>query len=95
MANTERFSISVDKDRAALIRELVEKGAYPSVSSAFDAAADALIAREAEKDAWWEETLRRCEEAEQHPESLLDADRFFKSLRASIDQEKKSRSRSK
>lgn len=89
MANTERFSVSVDKDRAARIRALVENGAYPSVSSAFDAAADALIEREAAKEEWWAETLRRCDEAEKHPERLLDADTFFRKVREEIDRRKK------
>lgn len=93
MANTERISISVDKQRAGRIRSLVESGAYPSVSSAFDAAADVLLAREAEKAAWWLETLRRCDEAEQHPEKMLDVDTFFRSVRADIDHLKKSGSK--
>jgi Arc/MetJ-type ribon-helix-helix transcriptional regulator len=80
MANTERFSVSVDKDRASRIRALVDSGAYPSVSSAFDAAADALIEREAAKEEWWAETIRRCDEAEKHPEKLLDAATFHKLL---------------
>ena len=89
MANTERLSISVDKQRASRIRSLVECGAFPSISSAFDAAADILIAREAEKNAWWEETLRRCDEAEQHPDRMLDVDTFFRSVRADIEQVRK------
>ena len=89
MANTERFSISLDKDRAAHIRELVEKGSYPSISSAFDAAADALLEREAERQEWWDETVRRCEEADKHPERLLDHDTFFREVHAEIQRRKK------
>ncbi|MCV0371848.1 hypothetical protein [Filomicrobium sp.] len=89
MANTERISISVDKQRAGRIRSLVENGAYPSISSAFDAAADVLLAREAEKEAWWAETLHRCDEAEQHPEKMLDVDTFFSEVRAEIESLKK------
>lgn len=89
MANTERISISVDKQRAGRIRSLVESGAYPSISSAFDAAADVLLARVAESEAWWEETLRRCDEAEQHPERMLDFDTFFSEVRADIERLKK------
>jgi Arc/MetJ-type ribon-helix-helix transcriptional regulator len=89
MANTERFSVSVGKDRASRIRALVDKGAYSSVSSAFDAAATALIEREEAKDAWWEETLRRCDEAEEHPERLLDADTFFRKVREEIERRKR------
>ncbi|CFX05100.1 conserved protein of unknown function [Candidatus Filomicrobium marinum] len=89
MANTERISISVDKQRAGRIRSLVESGASPSISSAFDAAADVLLARVAESEAWWEETLRRCDEAEQHPERMLDFDTFFSEVRADIERLKK------
>jgi hypothetical protein len=66
------------------MRNLVEAGVYPTLSSAFDAAAHALLEKEAEKKAWWEETLRRCEEAERHPEKLLDPDTFFRSVREKI-----------
>ena len=93
MANTERFSVSVDKDRASRIRALVDKGAYPSVSSAFDAAADALIEREDAKEAWWAETLRRCDEVEKHPERVLDAATFHKRLWDGIAELKRIRSR--
>lgn len=84
MANTERMSVSVNKDRAARIRELVETGAYPSISSAFDAAADALIEKEDARAAWWVETRRRCDEAEKHPERLLDVEKFFRKVREEI-----------
>ena len=94
MANTERFSVSVDKDRAARMRALVEQGTFPSMSSAFDAAADALIELEETKAIWWEETLRRCDEAEQHPEKLLDADTFFRDVREEITRAKKTAPRS-
>lgn len=90
MANTERFSVSVDKHRATRIRELVDRGAFPSISSAFDAAADALIERESAKEEWWSETIRRCDEAEKHPERLLDVDSFFRKVRADIARMKQS-----
>ncbi|MCV0371836.1 hypothetical protein [Filomicrobium sp.] len=38
-----------------------------------------------ETEAWWKETLRRCDEAEQHPERMLDIDTFFRKVRAEID----------
>lgn len=84
MATTQRFSISVDKDRATQIRELVASGAFPTVSSAFDAAADALIERERAKAVWWEETLRRCQEAECDPAQLVEPDAFFRRVRQEI-----------
>lgn len=90
MANTERISISVDKQRAGRIRSLVESGAYPSISSAYDAAAEELLAREAERKEWWDETLRRCDEAEKHPEKLLDVDTFFRAIRTDIERLRKS-----
>lgn len=34
--------------------------------------------------AWWDETLRRCDEAEQNPAMLLDADTFFRDVREEI-----------
>lgn len=73
------------------MRELVETGVFPNISSAFNAAADALLEKEAEKAAWWEETLRRCEEAEKHPERMLDPDTFFRELRAEIYELRQSR----
>lgn len=84
MSNTEHFSVSVDKDRAARLRSLVEQGTFPSMSSAFDAAADALLALEEAKAGWWQETARRCDEAEKHPERMIDADTFFESVREEI-----------
>lgn len=89
MANTERMSISVAKERAESMRKLVESGAYPSLSSAFDAAADALVAQEALKAAWWQETLRRFDEAERNPERLMDIDSFFRGVHEDIEQLKK------
>lgn len=91
MGTTERFSVSVNKDRAAQLRQLVERGVYPSISSAFDAAADALIDREKAREDWWAETLRRCDEAEAHPERLLDADTFFRNVRKEIETLKQAR----
>ena len=91
MAGTDRFSITLNKERGAQIRGLVEKGIFPNLSSAFDAAAGALLEKETEKAEWWEETLRRCEEAEKHPEKMLDPDTFFRELRAEIDELRQSR----
>lgn len=48
-------------------------------------AAEALLEQEEQKETWWAETLRRCEEAEKHPERLLDADTFFREVRQEID----------
>ncbi len=89
MAITERLSVSIHKDRAAHIRELVSKGTFDSISSAIDEAADMLIDRERAREEWWTETLRRCDEAEKHPERLLDADTFFQQVRAEIERRKK------
>lgn len=91
VAGVERFSISLNKERGDRMRALVEKGVFPNLSSAFDAAAEALLEREDEKAEWWEETLRRCEEAEKHPEKMLDPDTFFRELRAEIDELRQSR----
>lgn len=84
MSEFERLSITVDKKRAAKLRELVDKGFYPSVSRAFDAAAEALIDLEGQRAAWWAETMRRCDEADAHPDRLLTADQFFASVREDI-----------
>lgn len=84
MPNVERVSISVDPQRIDGLRSLVQNGTYPSLSAAFAAAADVLMAKEAEQAAWWAETLRRCDEAEKHPERLLDVDSFFRGLREEI-----------
>lgn len=84
MANSERISINLNKERAQKIRSLVRNGVYPSVSSAFDAAAGVLLAQEAEREAWWQETLRRCDEAEKNPEMLLAPDAFFQGVRQTI-----------
>jgi hypothetical protein len=65
-------------------RASVRGGAFSSVGSSFDAAADALIECEDAKSAWWQETLRRCDEAEQRREKLQDADAFFRSVRGRI-----------
>lgn len=94
MATSDRFSITLPNERASLIRDLVDQGKYPSISSAFDAAAGALLRLEAERDAWWAETTRRCEEAEKHPERLLDPDTFHKEVWKRIGRMKKERDRS-
>lgn len=84
MAQSERMSISISKERVAKIREFVGAGVYPSLSAAMDSAAVVLLEQEAEKKAWWAETVRRCKEAEKHPEQLLDADTFFQGVRKEI-----------
>lgn len=76
------------------MRGLVERGTYPSVSSAYEAASEALFGLEAAREQWWRETIRRCEEAEKHPERLLDADTFFRKVRQEIEQIKASTPRS-
>ena len=34
---------------------------------------------------WWQEAIRRYDEAQQHPERLLDADTFFRKCREEIE----------
>ena len=87
MANTTRFSVSLNNDKGAALRALVEDGVYPSLSSAFDAAVDNLLEREEEKKAWWAEIARRCDEAEAHPERLLDLKDFIQGLEEQIEQD--------
>jgi Arc/MetJ-type ribon-helix-helix transcriptional regulator len=84
MATTERIGISIHKNVADPVRDLVEQGTFPSISAAYEAGAKALLEHEARSKTWWEETLRRCEEAEKHPERLLDADTFFADVRKEI-----------
>ena len=48
VATTQRISVSINKQRAKEA-ELVTKGAYPSLSAAYDAATEALLEQEAEK----------------------------------------------
>ena len=91
MSNTTRFSISLNNDKGAALRALVEDGVYPSLSSAFDAAVDNLLELEQERKAWWAEIGRRCDEAEAHPERLLDPDEFMRGLQTKIDAYKASR----
>lgn len=88
MQNKERMSLSITKERATKIRELVKSGAYPSLSAAADDAFDILLEQQAEKAAWWAETVRRCEEAEKHPERLLSAEAFTQELNAEIEKRK-------
>jgi Arc/MetJ-type ribon-helix-helix transcriptional regulator len=88
MATTERIGISIHKNVAEPVRDLVEQGAFPSISAAYEAGAKALLEHEAQSRAWWEETIRRCKEAENHPERLLDADKFFADVRKEIDRRK-------
>ena len=72
------------------MRDLVARGVYPSLSSAFDAAAAVLLEQEAAKEAWWKEIIRRCDEAERHPEKLLDPDTFFRNVQERIERRRKS-----
>lgn len=46
MAQTERVGVSIHKDVADPIRHLVERGPYPSISSANEAGAKALLEQE-------------------------------------------------
>ena len=80
MASTQRVSISIKKERAAQVEGLVTKGSYANLSAAYSAATEVLLEREAEKEAWWAETVRRCEEAEKYPERLLDAEVLSQAL---------------
>lgn len=91
MSNTQRFSISLNNEKGSALRALVQEGAYPSISSAFDTAVDNLLEFERERKAWWDEIARRCDEAEAHPERLEDPDTFFRKLREEIDELKASR----
>lgn len=81
----------MNKDKSAALRALVEEGAYPTLSSAFDAAVDNLLELEREKKAWWDELARRCDEAEAHPERLLNPEEFMRGLQSRIDAYKASR----
>ena len=85
MSNTHRFSVSLNAENGEALRALVEKGIYPSISSAVDAAVGDFLELEQQRKAWWEEMLRRCDEAEAHPERLLDPEEFHRSVQARID----------
>lgn len=91
MADYDKFSITMQKEKARKIRDLVEAGKYPTISAAFDAAADALTDLEHEREAWWAENIRRCKEAEAHPERLMDADEFHTALWSRIDKLRQTR----
>lgn len=80
----ERMSISIDRQYAEEIRKLVDDGAYRNISAAFQEAATILIEQQAEKAAWWKETIRRCDEAEHHPERMIPHDAFFAGVHADI-----------
>ncbi len=86
MSNTTRFSVSLNNDKGAALRALVEDGAYPSLSSAFDSAVDALLELEHQRKAWWDEIARRCDAAEANPERLEDPETFFRKLKAEIEE---------
>lgn len=88
MPAMSRLNIIIDKKNDLKIRELVDRGLYPSVSRAINAAAEALIELEAERTAWWAETKRRCVEAEESPQGLLGADDVFASLRDAMARDK-------
>ncbi|KAI94740.1 hypothetical protein T281_09340 [Rhodomicrobium udaipurense JA643] len=87
MSNTTRFSVSLNNDKGAALRALVESGVYPSLSSAFDSAVDNLLELERQRKAWWEEIARRCDEAEAHPERLLSLEAFVRGLEEQIEQD--------
>lgn len=93
MSSVKRISITLDKAKAAKIEELVSQGLYTSVSGAFDAAADALLDLEIERAAWWQETARRCDEAEKSPGILLSAEDFHTQLWSEIERRKKARAK--
>jgi Arc/MetJ-type ribon-helix-helix transcriptional regulator len=84
MANQERLSISIDARHAAKIRKLVETGDFKTVSAAFEEAATILIEQQAERKAWWAETISRCDHADKHPEQMIEAGAFFDTVRADI-----------
>ncbi|MBI1384739.1 MAG: hypothetical protein GC150_07510 [Rhizobiales bacterium] len=84
MSETVRVTISVKKDKAERIRSMVERGVYGSVSRAYDAASDLILDEELQREVWWAEMFRRCEEAEKHPERLLDPDAFFRDVRDTV-----------
>lgn len=83
------MSISIDQRRAAELRKLVDDGAYKNISAAFEEAAAILIEQQAEKAAWWQETIHRCDEAANHPERMIPHDAFFAGVRADIDELRK------
>lgn len=91
MANTERLSISISKENAAAVRELVASGSFASVSAAFDTAAHVLLQHQAEKQAWIAEINRICDEAEANPERCMDLDTFFAAVDSDIEALKKTR----
>lgn len=84
MARTERLSVSLNKKRVEGMRALISSGTYPNMSAALDEATALLLHKQDEERKWWDEIKRRCDEAEQHPEKLLDADTFFREVRSSI-----------
>jgi hypothetical protein len=43
-----------------------------------------LIQQQAERKAWWPETISRCDHAEKHPEQMMEAGAFFETVRADI-----------
>lgn len=95
MANLERMSISIDERHATEIRKLVESGSFKTISAAFEEAATILIEQEAEKNVWWAETVRRCDDAANHPDQMIEAGAFFDTVRADIAAIGKSPSRKK
>jgi len=84
MANQERLSISIDAKQAARIRQLVETGDFKTVSAAFEEAAIMLIEQQAERTAWWAETVKRCNDADKHPDQMIEAGAFFDAVRSDI-----------
>lgn len=85
MSGLQRHSISLNNENSEALRALVDAGTYPSISSAVDAAVGNLVELERERKAWWDEVVRRCDEAEAHPERLLDFETFRQGLEQRID----------
>jgi Arc/MetJ-type ribon-helix-helix transcriptional regulator len=84
MAHHKRLSISIDARHAAKIRKLVATGDFKNVSAAFEEAATMLIEQQAERKAWWAETISRCDHADKRPEQMIEAGAFFDAVRADI-----------
>lgn len=84
MARTERLSVSLSKKRVEGMRALISSGTYPNMSAALDDASALLLQKQDDERKWWDEIKRRCDDAERNPEKLLDADTFFREVRAKI-----------
>jgi hypothetical protein len=47
-----------------------------------------LLDQEEAKQAWWDETIRRCDEAAKHPERMLSPEAFGKATAEEISRRK-------